>query len=119
MARSAEYGTRLANKSTYRIVLASLFLVFTANLVAHAVASGPEAEYAVIVAPHAPASHAAMVVAAADGLIVRSGPVDWLVIARPAGDPLNFGEKLRDAGAWLLLNPLAVAGCFPRPDRQP
>ena len=116
MARSIESKARMASEPTYRIVLACLCFLFAANVVAHAVTPGPDAEYAVVVSPHAPASAAAMAVAAADGLIVRSGPVDWLVIARPAGESSDFGAKLRNAGAWFLLNPMVVAGCFSRPD---
>ena len=78
-----------------------------------AAASVPTSSFvAVVVAPWSAAETVAEVVAAADGALVAPARVAWIVIAHsPRGD---FISRLRQAGAWFVLNHKTLSGCFPR-----
>jgi hypothetical protein len=43
------------------------------------------------------------------GTVLRLGPADFVVFVAP--DEARGPERLRQAGAWLLLNPRGVTGC--------
>lgn len=49
-------------------------------------------------------------VAAADGALIRHGLFDSIVVVT-ADDP-GLARRLRDAGAWLVTNPLAAGACL-------
>jgi hypothetical protein len=54
--------------------------------------------------------------ASADAAIVRTTALAAVLVVRPEGDEgLN---RLRRAGAWLTLDPQAIAACFNNPDRS-
>jgi hypothetical protein len=65
---------------------------------------------AVIFAPWVAAPLAFEKVAAADARIVRTGAVPFIVIAQAQHQ--EFGQRIRALGAWLTLDPIAVAACF-------
>lgn len=49
-------------------------------------------------------------IAAADGALIRHGLFDSIVVV--AADDPGLAGRLRDAGAWLVANPLAVGACL-------
>jgi hypothetical protein len=76
----------------------------------------PEAGEPVAVITNPWGSHSALeIIAAARGLILQSGRWRWVAVATSDGDPL-FQDRLRAAGAWLLLSPIGLSACF---DTQP
>jgi len=48
--------------------------------------------------------------AAAEAAIVRSTALTAILVVRP--DDLDGLARLREAGAWLVMDPQAVAGCL-------
>jgi hypothetical protein len=54
--------------------------------------------------------------ASADAAIVRTTAVTALLVVRP-NDHEGL-SRLRQAGAWLTINPQAVAGCFNNTDKE-
>lgn len=65
---------------------------------------------AVIFPPWWDARQAILASAAAGASIVRTGAIPAILIVQPArGDGL---ARLQEAGAWLALDPRAVAACF-------
>jgi hypothetical protein len=93
-------------------VVAANILVILGVLAASATATtGPFV--AVIVAPWSAPEKAARVVAAADGSLVAPARFGWIVIAHsPRSD---FISRLRQAGAWFVLDHKTRSGCFSRP----
>lgn len=75
---------------------------------------------AVIFPPWWDATQAIVATAAAGASIVRTGAIPAIMIVQPAdGDGL---ARLQKAGAWLALDPRAVAACFsnsPTPSEGP
>lgn len=68
------------------------------------------ADIAVMVSPFASADVAGRVAAAANGDIIERGRWPSVLIIRPrSSDTIH---RLYGAGAWLVFNPNAVAGCF-------
>ncbi len=53
----------------------------------------------------------AEIVARADGALLRGTLVPWIVLAR--SDATDFPTRLRQAGAWLVLDASALGGCTP------
>ena len=53
--------------------------------------------------------------ASADAAIVRTTAIPAVIVVRP-GDHDGM-TRLREAGAWLTLDPQAIAACFNRNDR--
>lgn len=68
---------------------------------------------AVIFPPWWDARQAIVATAAAGALVIRTGAIPAIMIVQPARD--DGMERLRDAGAWLALDPRAVAACFSKP----
>ncbi|HYC04088.1 MAG TPA: hypothetical protein VED40_12375 [Azospirillaceae bacterium] len=65
---------------------------------------------AVLFPPSLSSSEIVQRLAAADARPVRSGAWGlWIV----AGDRPGLADRLRRAGAWLLLNPAALSSCLP------
>ena len=54
--------------------------------------------------------HAFAAAASADAAIVRVTAIPSLLVVRPGG--LQGLARLREAGAWLVIDPRAVAACF-------
>lgn len=78
-----------------------------------AVAAAPTSPFvAVVVAPWSAPESAAKVVAAAQGSLVAPGRFGWIVIAHSPDD--NFASRLKQAGAWFVLDHKTLSGCFPR-----
>jgi hypothetical protein len=48
--------------------------------------------------------------ASADASIVRTTAIAAVVVVKPDGH--KGADRLRKAGAWLTINPQAIAGCF-------
>ena len=65
---------------------------------------------AVVFAPGTSSAAAVSAVAAADGLLVRGGGWSNVLVVR--SDQTGFAQRLRDAGAWLVLDPQSAAGCL-------
>ena len=51
-----------------------------------------------------------MATASADAAIVRTTAITAILVVRP--DAHQGLARLREAGAWLTIDPQAVAGCF-------
>jgi hypothetical protein len=54
--------------------------------------------------------------ASADAAIIRTTAVTALLVVRP-NDHQGL-VRLRRAGAWLTIDPQAIAGCFNNPDKE-
>jgi hypothetical protein len=54
--------------------------------------------------------------ASADAAIVRTTAVAAILVVRP--DEHEGLTRLRQAGAWLTIDPQAVAGCFSKADKE-
>ena len=54
--------------------------------------------------------------ASADAAIVRTTAVTAILVVRP--DAHEGVTRLRQAGAWLAIDPQAVAGCFNNADKE-
>ena len=54
--------------------------------------------------------------ASADAAIVRTTAISAVLVVRP-GDQEGLG-RLRRAGAWLTIDPKAIAACFNSPDEE-
>jgi hypothetical protein len=66
---------------------------------------------AVIAAPWSVPEQMAAIVASADGALVAPARFGWIVIAHsPRAD---FVSRLKQAGAWLVLDHRNISGCFP------
>ncbi len=89
----------------------ALTLVSVVAVATAALSPAAGAPVAAVFAPGTSAEDALRAVAAADGAAVRSGGFDNVVVAVSA-DP-EFHHRLRRAGAWLLLDPKALAACAP------
>lgn len=77
-----------------------------------AAASAPTSPFvAVVVAPWSAPERVAAVVAAAGGALVAPARFGWIVIAHSADG--DFIPRLRQAGAWFVLDHRSLAGCFP------
>lgn len=90
---------------------AALLVLSAGATAAAAMAPGAAGEpVAAVFAPWTGPEHALRAVAAADGAAVRAGAFDNVVIA--VSDDPGFRDRLRAAGAWLLLDPKALAACL-------
>ena len=92
---------------------ASVFLIFStfmvATLATH-VRSDAEAVAAVF-PPWWSAERTIIAAAAAEASVIRTGALSTIVVVQPARE--NGLAKLRTAGAWLTIDPQAIAACFP------
>jgi hypothetical protein len=88
-----------------------LLLASTAPLVVVADLPGEASGTLAVVFP--PGSGQAAVLAAvvrADGLVVRGGGWGSVLVAH--SDAAGFARRLRQAGAWLVVDPRSAAGCL-------
>jgi len=65
----------------------------------------------VIFAPWTDESAALTRAAAAGGRIVRFGGPSFIVVVEP--ESADYIRRIKDAGAWLLVDPRILAACFP------
>jgi hypothetical protein len=94
----------------FAMVAANAIVIFG---VLAAAAGAPTSPFvAVVVAPWSAAERVAAVVAAADGALVAPARVGWIVIAHSTRS--DFISRLRQAGAWFVLDHKTLSGCFPR-----
>jgi hypothetical protein len=90
---------------------AALLLASFIAITALTLQAGPGSEIvAVVFPPWWDTRHAMIAAASADAAIVRMTAVPSLLIVRPDGQ--NGLRRLREAGAWLAIDPQAVAACF-------
>jgi hypothetical protein len=90
---------------------AALLLASFLGISAMALQPGPGSEVvAVAFPPWWDVRQAIMAAASADAAIVRMTAVPSLLIVRP--DRRDGLRRLRQAGAWLAMDPQAVAACF-------
>jgi hypothetical protein len=68
------------------------------------------APIAAVFPPWWPADRAFVAAASAGGAVVRAGA--WPNILVVAAEDDDLPRRLREAGAWLLVNPIAIGGCF-------
>ncbi|MPT46979.1 MAG: hypothetical protein E2598_00980 [Sphingobium sp.] len=101
------------DKPTMRDVLPALFLLMIgifglAAATLFSVPTGPQ--YVVITAPGSSLAETISVIAHAQGGIVSTGRYSNIVVA--ASDRPDFVQSLRRAGAWLVVNPTQISGCY-------
>jgi hypothetical protein len=91
------------------VIVAANAVIIAATLLA--TLSVPAGTFvAVVVPPWRGAEAAISTVAVAGGTLVASAGVDWIVIAH--AQDRAFASRLRQAGAWLVLNHAVLSGCF-------
>lgn len=93
-----------------------MWLVFAAPLLAALITLMPREGGALAVFTGVDDGHAMLLVARADGVVLRFTNLPGLVIAR--SDTPGFAGRLRAAGALFSLDALGAAGCALRPTRQ-
>lgn len=92
------------------IFLAVFVLAIIGGLGAVAFEPPERGAVAIFVAPWASGPDPIEIIAAADGRYMRRGMADWVVIA--TSDEPHFADRLYEAGAWLVANPLVAAACI-------
>jgi hypothetical protein len=65
----------------------------------------------VVAPPGSDAARLLDLVGQADGRVLRGAGVAWMAVA--VSERADFPERLRDAGAWVVVNAGGVAGCPP------
>jgi len=65
---------------------------------------------AVVFAPWVGQAQAMALVADSGGALVRTGGFSFITVAIPVSP--DFADRVRSAGAWFLLDPQLVDGCF-------
>lgn len=65
---------------------------------------------AVVFAPWVGEAQAMSLVAESGGALVRTGALSFVTVAIPKAP--DFAARVRSAGAWLLLDPQFLDGCF-------
>jgi hypothetical protein len=99
----------------YAIDLALLVLLSAAAFVAAAVTAlaprDPASGVAVVFAPWTGADVALSRSVAARARFVRFGGASFIVIVIP--DDAGYQDRVLNAGAWLVLDPQALAACLP------
>jgi hypothetical protein len=94
------------------LLLASWMVIAALSLRA-----GPGAEaVAVIFPPWWSSRQAVLAAASADATIIRMTAFPAILVVRP--DEHEGLTRLRQAGAWLTIDPQAIAGCFINPSKE-
>jgi hypothetical protein len=107
----ADQATAPGRRIGTLLAVVLLLLVSTAPLVVVADLPGEASGTLAVVFP--PGSGRAAVLAAvvqADGLVVRGGGWGSVLVAH--SDEAGFARRLRQAGAWLVVDPRSAAGCL-------
>jgi hypothetical protein len=95
----------------------ALLLASWIAIAALSLQAGPGAEVvAVIFPPWWSSQQAVLAAASANAAIVRMTALPAILVVRP-DDHEGLG-RLRQAGAWLTIDPQAIAGCFNHPDKE-
>jgi hypothetical protein len=102
---TADGGALFLSLGYFAFVVAALALVWFSPR--------PGANIAVLVSPFARAGLASQIVAEAGGDIIERGRWPNLLIIKTRSP--HAIARLYGAGAWLVFNPNAVAGCFQEP----
>jgi hypothetical protein len=68
---------------------------------------------AVVFAPWVGEAQAMSLVAESGGALVRTGAFSFITVAIPKAP--DFAARVRSAGAWILLDPQFLDGCFSSP----
>lgn len=68
---------------------------------------------AVVFAPWVGEAQAMSLVAESGGALVRTGAFSFITVAIPKAP--DFAARVRSAGAWILLDPQFLDGCFSLP----
>jgi hypothetical protein len=71
---------------------------------------------AVIFPPWWSSQQAVLAAASANAAIIRITALPAILVVRP--DDHEGLARLRQAGAWLAIDPQAIAGCFNNPDKE-
>ena len=90
------------------VIYALATLVFPLLLVA--APSDARNGVAVVFAPWVGEAQAMSLVAESGGALVRTGAFSFITVAIPKAP--DFAARVRSAGAWLLLDPQFLDGCF-------
>jgi hypothetical protein len=106
-------GDRSAWMKASILLIVSFFVVAT---LATQVRPGAEA-VAVVFPPWWSTERTITAAAAAEASVIRTGALSSIIIVQPARE--NGLTKLRTAGAWLTLDPQAIAACFPASPTTP
>lgn len=109
--RKAPDATAPSRRAGTLLSLVLLLLFSTVPLVA--VADLPSEARGTLAAVFPPGTDKAEVLAAvakAEGLVVREG--GWGTVLVAHSDESGFARRLRQAGAWLVVDPLTAAGCL-------
>jgi len=91
---------------TAALLLVSLFGALATGMVPR----NGQTQFAVIAAPSAGLAEMTGLVATAGGSILDAGSLSNVIFAR--SDSPTFGSDLYRAGAWLVLDPALLRGCF-------
>ena len=65
----------------------------------------------VVASPGSDAARLLDLVGQADGRVLRGTGVAWMAVA--VSERADFPQRLREAGAWAVVNAASVAGCPP------
>lgn len=113
---SSECGIRENNAFDPRTIAPPLALLIfgISGLSAASLFSAPaNGQYIIITAPGSSLADTFSVVQAAQGGIIRAGRHSNMVIA--ASSSPDFAHAARRAGAWLVINPTRLSGCYGEP----
>jgi len=98
---------RLVTVFTVALLLA---VSMTPILAAADLPGGSQGTLAAVFAPGTDQAEALAAVVQAEGLVVRAG--GWGAVLVAHSDKPGFAERLRRAGAWLVVDPRSAAGCL-------
>lgn len=108
---NASATTALARRTVAAMAVALLLAVSTAPVIAAADLPGEaRGAVAVVFAPGTGEPAIMAAIAAAGGAIVRGG--GWKSVLVVQSEESGFARRLRQAGAWLVLDPQSAAGCL-------
>jgi hypothetical protein len=96
-------------------IVVALVTLVAAAASAIAVPTAPDSAVAAVFPPWWDRSRAATAIASADGLILRSGAIDTILVVRPGPvvpGSVQLADRLRAAGALLVINADAARGCL-------
>lgn len=109
--RAAANTSVRTSRFTTGLVVAFLLLISMTPLLAVADLPGEaRGTLAAVFPPGTGKEEAMAAVSEADGLVIRTGSWDTVLIVH--SDVSGFAKRLRDAGAWLVADPQTAAGCL-------
>lgn len=109
--RAAASASVRTSRFTTGLVVTFLLLFSMAPLLAVADLPGDaQGTVAAVFPPGTGKEEAMAAVTEADGLVIRTGSWDTVLIVH--SDISGFAKRLREAGAWLVADPQTAAGCL-------